>query len=325
MKQWFLFTGENEYERNAERSRWTRGFSEKHGSENISAFEASSLSMPALMDAVSTAPFIAEKRLVVMNGLPRIEKTDVEELIKATHPGVLVLCIDASPDKRLGSTKAFLEHLEVRDFTPRSHQEIHVWLQSLSKALGVNLAVPEANVLIDRIGEDQSMLSSELTKIATYAGRGSKIEMRHIDDLIMFRAERAVWQLMDHFSAGKEREALSLARNILLRGENPHGLWSKLLWMVTQVVLVSAAVDRGLSQPAAIAKEAGVPFPTARNLAPFAGSVSKEKLRLACAWFAEADKGLKLGAYRATLEAPEELNTLIDRGIIALSGLSKRR
>ena len=325
MNQWFLFTGDNAYERFRERGRWLKAFAEKHGSENIQSFEASGLSKSALMNEVASAPFIAEKRLIVINGLPKVEKDDVEELITATHPGVLVVCEDPKPDKRLGSTKAFLEHLDVRQFPLKSRQEILLWLRAAATELGVQLSADASAAMIDRIGEDQQMLSSEITKIATYVGRGGTIAVSDIDELIVFRAERVAWQLMDHFAAGKKRDALSLAHTMLLKGENPHSLWSRLLWMVTQVMLVAAAVDRGCTQPAAIAKEAGVPFPTARNLSSYAGSASRKNLRRVCAWFSDADKGLKLGAYRATAEAPEELVSIIDSGIVRLSALAGAR
>ncbi|MBM3231380.1 DNA polymerase III subunit delta [Candidatus Peregrinibacteria bacterium] len=322
--QWHLLTGENEYEISRERARWVSNFAEKFGSENIVYLESEDLPKSALLDELTSAPFIAEKRLLVLDALPDVEKEDVPSIVEATHPALLVLCVDPKPDRRLGSTKAFLEHMEVRMFPQKNPQQLSAWVQNEATQRGIALAGEALSELLARTGPDQRLLSMEMTKLATRYGRGAVLSRADVVELVPPSSEQEVWQLMDYFAAGRDLAALGLVRDILNRGENPHGLWARVLWMVSQLVLVRAATDAGSQNAAAVSKSAGVPFPTARTLFPLARQDRSSGIRYVAEWFSSSDTALKSGGFKATGEAPEELNALLECGILKLCALAAK-
>jgi DNA polymerase III delta subunit len=101
----FFFTGEHAYALHEELVRWKKQFAEKHGEENLLLLEGKKISKNDLIDAVSVLPFLAEKRLIVIDGVPSLEKGDLFLVLDACHEqSVLVIC-EGVPDKRLSTVK----------------------------------------------------------------------------------------------------------------------------------------------------------------------------------------------------------------------------
>ena len=93
---------------------------QKHGSENMLTLLSKEATLSALLDAVQTMPFIAEKRLVVVEGIPKLEKEECKELTASVHPQTVLLFADPKPDKRLSSVKELLATSDVKTFEPLS-------------------------------------------------------------------------------------------------------------------------------------------------------------------------------------------------------------
>lgn len=317
MSQIFLFTGQNAYLLQEEKRRWVSGFSQKHGEENLVQIPAKGLKYSDLLEQVSVAPFIAESRLVVIDGIPKLEKEEVATLSDVIHPQVIVVFVEPKPDKRLSATKALLEIAETKTFNVLKGEALVRWIMEYASSQGTTFAKPQALYLIDRVGEDQMLLSTELLKLCLYKGE-SEVTRQDIDTLIMLSEERTSWMLMDLIAAGNTKGALQFLNRILQSGQSAHALWNQLLWIVAQISLVSAAYADGKQTPPAIAKE-GVPFPTAKTLLPFVRSLDQKTLSSIVEHFADADTKLKTGGFKATEQAPEELFSLLDSSIAKLA------
>tara|TARA_Y100000310_G_scaffold83234_1_gene79904 strand:+ start:13342 stop:14304 length:963 start_codon:yes stop_codon:yes gene_type:complete len=318
MSQIFLFSGENLYELGQEKKRWIQGFIAKHGEENLSRLDGKKLSARLIMDEIAAAPFIAEKRLIVLDGIPKMEKGEMLELQNILHSQNLLLIIDPKPDKRLSSTKELMTIAETKTFAPLRNERLFTWLLSRATEEGSILTRENAQYLIDTVGEDQILLSVEIIKLATYAGDAG-ISAGDIDALILLNEEQAGWKLMDLLSMGKCNEALKFSKELLQKGESPYALWSRLLWVVSQLTLVMSALEEGISAPPAITKSTGVNFGTVRTLLPLAKRMDRKKLNALVGAFAQTDKDLKTGSFKSTVEAPEELLSIIDNSIVVLS------
>ncbi|MBT4120318.1 MAG: DNA polymerase III subunit delta [Candidatus Peribacter sp.] len=318
MSQIYLFSGENLFEIDQEKRRWIAGFTQKHGEENITHIDGKKLKTGILMDEIAASPFIAEKRLIVLLGIPKMEKGEMLELQNVLHPQNLLLIVDPKPDKRLSSTKELLTIADVKQFAPLRNERLTTWISAQAQLFGSSISRESAQHLVATVGEDQMLLASEMRKLATFAGQ-KQITNNDIDELVMLSEEQAGWKLMDLVAANKCDEALVFSRQLLLKGESPYALWSKLIWLVSQLTLVSAALDDGIAAPPAITKSTGVSFGTVRTVLPLARKIDDTRLEAIVSRFAQTDKALKTGGYKSTVEAPEELLSIIDQSIVMLS------
>jgi len=277
--------------------------------------EGQKLNFRTLLDEVSVAPFISEKRLVLIDGTPKFTKEEVESLLAQMHPDCIVVVSDPHPDKRLTGTKALQKLATVKEFPELSEKSLQSWMQSYAKVKGALFQPAAVLELLKIVGENQDMLSQEIEKLST-AHPGTSITVDHVRALAVPSGEQEVWRLTNELAANRIPSALQYADALLRQGEDAFSLWSILLWMLRGLVSVTASVQAGERNPASIASQAGVPFPTVRTLQPLAQSISIDRLHSLIDWAANADIALKTGGYRATADSAEEVKALIDECII---------
>jgi len=303
MSQIYLFTGENSFLLRQKKRLWIDQFVEKHGDENLSRINARDTSFRDLLDEVSVMPFIAEKRLIMVYGIPKCEKEEISALSDHIHPDVLLLFIEQKLDKRLSATKELLKVAEVEECNPVVGAALRSWITQFAASLGGTVEPKAAEALIELLGEDQDLISQELGKLTLYA-QGRAINIKDVEELVMCSGERQVWGLMDLIGQGKEDEALKFIRRLMRQGESAQGLWHIFLWMMSSLVPVSNAVESGVINPGAIAKQYGVSFGSARALLPIARKFSKEEIKNIVDKVIGFDIDLKTGGYRATEQEP---------------------
>ncbi len=323
MSSVYFFTGENGFQLREERRRWKEEFGKKHGLENLLVLDGPKTPLRSLLDEVGSAPFGADKRLVILEGTPKFSKEDVAVLLAAIHPDCLLIVIDPSPDKRTSGAKAFLAAATVKEFAPVTGKALTDWMQAYATQQGSALKPDAADRLLDIVGDEQDMLSREIQKLALRR-IGSSITADDIDLLAVPAGEREVWALTGLLTRGKGAEAVSYARASLLRGGDAFSLWAMTLWMLRSVVSVYAVVRSGERSAAKVAQLSGAPFPTVRTLVDPVSGIDPRALSALVSWAADTDIALKTGGYRASGEAAEELLTLLDAFLLKFAGLFVR-
>lgn len=318
--QIFLFTGENAYAMQQERRRWAQQFAEKHGPENLLSIEGAKLTVRDLLDEVGVMPFLAEHRLVFVEGLPAFTKEQCESLRQGIHPAVLLVFVD-DPQRKSPGRRGVPKDLQrcvddVKEFpllTPKAMQQ---WMDGVARREGATLQSGAAALLIEYCGSEQAMLESELCKLALHV-RGGHITPAEVEQLVLPSEEGVVWRITDRIAAGKNPAAAAEAKQFLERGGEPYALWAVLLGFVKNVATVVAAVQSGAASAGDVAARTGMSPYALRSLFPFARGIDTDRMRALLAKAAESDVALKTGELRATDEWPGELLALIDDIILS--------
>jgi len=319
MHQIFIFSGSNHYAIFEEKKRWVKSFIDKHGEENYLRLESKGLTVRSLIDEASVAPFIAQNRLIIVDGPLKCEKPEADQLLKQIHPGVVLLFMVSLGSDRKEKLPADMKEIakiaDHRKFYPLSRQALARWMDDECKKHGSSLSVGAKELLMEIAGSDQGMLAQEIGKLSIYAC-GKPITEKFVEDLAVTSGEREAWRVIDLLAGGKPEEGMQYAQWLLERGDDPNGLWSRILWAVSRLALVWAAADRGLTNFQKIANETGVSPYTAKSLLPCAKRMSRKKLGEVVSFFADMDRDLKTGALRSTVENQEEIKAVIDRSMM---------
>lgn len=314
-----LFLGENAYALREEKRRWIEEFVKKHGEENLIRMAGKGTQLRELLDVVSVLPFIAQRRLVVIEGIPNLSKEQFQLLAEHIHPQTVVLIVDSKIDRRLAGSKELLALATVKQFPPLLGKPLLSWMQSFVREQGSALEPAASAMLLEHLGEDQDMLSEELRKLALFSS-GRTITVHDVEQLTFPSFEGIVWKLTDLLAAGRRSDALLYAHRYTARGGDAYGLWAILLSMLKNLVAVAAARREGSTNAQAIAADLDIPFFAVRSLLPAAARMGGGPLRTFLAEAVDADIALKTGAHRATDEAPEEILALIDHFILTMPG-----
>lgn len=316
--QLFLFTGENSEELLREKSRWVQEFSAKHGDSDLLVIPAGTVDLRDLLDAVCTMPFLSERRLVILEGVPRWTAEEMENIADSIHPQCILVFIEPNLDGRLAGTKALQKLATVKEFEPKTGKPLCMALAEEAKKQGTSIEVAALEKLIAIVGEDQATLTQEVRKLSVYAGARSITE-QDVLLLAVPAGEQEVWELSRLLAEGNSRAALAYTRSLLARGEDAHSIWNILLWITRQFVSVWSAAQEGIRAPGDIASRLKVPFPSVKTLLPAAGRSSKEQVITLLEQAVEDDMGLKTGLYRSTAESPEEVLALLDLLVMRMS------
>lgn len=286
--------------------------------ENLSVVPGKDLRFSCLLDFLCTAPFLAEKRLILLEGMPPLEKEQVQELEKVMHPSTILAIFDSSPDRRRAAVKALLQCAKVQSFDLLKGMELRSWVLRLFQKEGRTIEQDALVELLQLCGEDQWTLEQEIMKLVSYAtGRVTANDVRL---LVEPRGEMLVWRLTDLLGAAKEREALRYAKKLTERGHDAHSLWNILLWMLRNLISVSAACEQEANlHVALVAKKAGVPFHSTKALLPLAKRMSSSALTSLVHKAVRDDMALKTGKFRTSARDTTELLAAIDRFILSFS------
>jgi DNA polymerase III subunit delta len=312
----FLFTGDNTFEMMMAVSRWKQAFVKKHSDCNLARFSAQSLDIKDLLQECASPPFAAESRLVIVEGIPKLSKEEIEMLRDNMHPSTVLLFFSSTIDKRLTASKTLLKIADISQFPIRTARDLSDWVKT--QEYDIQLSDELFSALLDCVGNDQWALHTELTKLSLFLD-GKEVTKEDIEALVVPSGENIIWTLTDLLSNGQTREALSYAHRLLERGEDPFSLWNILLWMIRNLTLVHACLSDGISNPKEIASRTKMPFLSARSLIPLARSLSLSSLSSLISSVTQYDLDLKAGAVRASIDEPEELLTLLDRTILSMT------
>jgi DNA polymerase-3 subunit delta len=316
MAQIYLFTGENAFLLREERRRWTAEFAKKYGEENCAVIDGPKANVRSLLDEISVMPFLAEKRLVIVEGIPKCTKEDIQTLEAQIHPQVLLLFVDPKIDKRTAGAKELLKTADVKEFTELKGPVLLSWMHTFAQAQSATFAPKAAEMLMEFIGEDQDQIAQEIYKLALHAN-GEKITAEDVDLMVIPTDEGVIWKISDLLGAGDKPGALRYAKRLIDRGGDAYGLWAIMLNMLKNLIAVSAAMDAGNHSSKDIADVTGVHIFAVRSLQTHAKRASQQKIASFLSWAADTDRDLKTGVYRSTDEAPQELRALIDRFILS--------
>lgn len=315
MQNVHVFTGENSFELLKEKTRWISEFAKKYGEENITVVQSATTPLRTLFDEVSVLPFLAEKRLVVVEGIPKTTKEEIELFEQCVHPSSVVLFIESKPDKRLVGVKELMKKANSRVFEPLKGAPLVSWVHTYAAQQTITLDSFAVETLMEYTGDDQSMLSQEILKLAAFAPH-TAITKKEIEALSVPTEEGVVWKISDLLAAGRKQEALLFAHRLIDRGGDAYGLWAILTSMFKNLVFVFAATESGIHSSEQIAEETGIhPF-ALRSLLQYCKRLHRPEVFSFLQWTASTERALKTGELRATNEAPQEINAVIDAFIL---------
>lgn len=246
----YLLYGPDEYARSEELAAIKAQIPPDLADLNISQLDGRKLKLDALMSACEAFPFLAERRLVVVQNVLKSQKAgkDRDELraylerIPATCDLVLVESEDF--DKRSSVFTYLKKTATVREFLPKEGAELLRWLAERAAALGVKLDPPAAQRLVGYVGSDSRLLINELGKLASYTGRGGRISADTVELLVQDGQEQNLFAFIDELSARRRGSALQSLRHLFADGQAA----TYILFMIARQVRILLGVKELAAQ-----------------------------------------------------------------------------
>jgi DNA polymerase-3 subunit delta len=208
-------------------------------STNTNTLDGKTVSADEFKAVCESAPFLSEKRLVIVRGLldrfgakapsSRQAKTPKKIEQQAAAYEVFGNCIfklppstelvliedelkDANPLLKMISVKA-----KIKNFPMLKAPELKIWVTNKIIEDGAKISLPALNLLIRLIGSNLWVMSSELNKLESYA-YGRQIEEKDVKALVSYTQETKIFTLVDAIMEFKASESESLLQQMLDQG-----------------------------------------------------------------------------------------------------------
>ncbi len=277
-----------------------------------------------IMGVCDTAPFLGDKRLVIVEGLfqgagragraKRSRKSASEPEAGDGAPGPwqpLVEYVDRMPpssvlvlvDGDVPSANPLLAALRGKAVVERcaapGRRDLPLWIGQRARAIGLKLEGRSARLLADLTGDDLWALSSELEKLKAYAGDRA---VREDDVRLLVSAARKQmgYLLADAVVEGKPAEAMRLLHQLLEQGDVPGVILSTIVGRYRRLAIAREMMDAGATGHA-IGQRLQMREYALERLLEQAPRYSLPAVRAAYDRLVEAELDVKRGVYDETL------------------------
>lgn len=326
----FILHGENELERSEQVADYKRQVGDESVRDlNVTILDGRKTTLSEVQHAADAIPFLADTRLVVVEGLlarlasrkgkggddgeegassgvakeflagllnyvPNLPATTrlvlvEDQTLKDTHPLVKLAL------KQSG--KAVIE------FKQPQAGELPGWINARARKHGGTFDQKAAFKLATLIGGDLRRLDQEIIKLITYVNAARNVTEKDVALLVADVSVSSVFDLVDALGKREGKRAAHELHHLLDQGENPLGLLAMIVRQFRLLILVKELQARNLP-PDAIAKEIGQH--------PFVVKKIAEQAR------AFRDTAQLEAIYRRLLDIDVEIKTGVTPDVLAL-------
>lgn len=268
-------TGANSFMLQQEQHRIIDAFLSEHGDMGLERLDGEEVDYDRIRESLESLPFLVARKLVVLRAGSANKQfsENAERLLKALPETTDLVLVEPKIDKRLTYYKLLKRVTDFKELNELDGGGLARWLVEEAKRQGGELAISDANLLVNRLGVNQQLLANELAKLLLYSPIVTK-------EIILQLTEPApqstIFDLLDASLNGRTKQALELYEEQRQQKVEPAQIIALLAWQLHVLALVKTAVDRDAN---AIASSAKInPFVVRKSLA-IAGRLTLSQLK----------------------------------------------
>ena len=306
---------------------------------NTIVLDGQRVTLDQLRVTCETVPFLAEKRLVIVEGLlerfePRSraagkkmtrltnQKNDYKSIaayVSQIPPFTILVLVDGKISNRNPLLSQLSARAEVRSFPLlRDINKLRQWIERRVKGAGGSISSRAVDLLAKFVGGNLWTMSNEVDKLVLFA-KGRRIEEEDVRTVVSSAQEANVFALFDVILEFKAGVAQGLLQRLLQQGAAPAYLLVMLSRQARMIVRVKELRNQGKSK-IEIQNKLGLTSEFAlRKALEQAGKYSLARLKEAYHKLLEADLSIKTGKYDGELALDILLAELCQRDAVSSS------
>ena len=324
-KNVYLFFGEDTYSSNLKLRTWKELFEKKHGGDiNIELLDGKTLARPEFESAVNSTPFLAEKRLVVVQDFldkgDKDEQKKIADMLEEELPdfSIIVFIEDNMPDKRGALLKKINKIGHLEEFKHLIGPDLTRWIITKANEKDIMISPVIADYLGKTAGSDLWNLSNELDKLKAYS-RTKPINEQAIDELIHPNLTTSIFKLTDYLAQKNRKGSISTMNMLIESGEEIIGILFMIVRHFRILLQVKDLKDRGDSKADIIDRLKLHPFVIMKMLEQ-SPNFSTEKLKTVYDSLLKIDTAIKTGKIKLLADDKKEVQLAMEKLIHSVCG-----
>ncbi len=180
---------------------------------------------PTVRGLCTSYPVMAQHRVVIVRDFEKLKENRLfKEYAENPNPQAIVMLVCGSkPNMSAHPYRALREHGVWAELKPLYDNQVPGWIKNRAKAQGYEMEPRALQMLAEFVGTDLRSATSELEKIATYAGERTRLTA---DDVIAASGQTRefnVFELQNAIGDGRLQDALRIGDRMLEQSANPTG------------------------------------------------------------------------------------------------------
>lgn len=219
----YLFFGEDNFSSIQKVAHWKREFEKKYGDINIETLEGKGLLADTLAISLKAAPFLGEKRLIIIENF--LDKGNLDEqkkianlLEKKIETTICVFLETKTPDQRKSLFKKIKKVGQIQEFKFLTDNRLTEWILDKAKSKETQISTPLAKYLGSLTGQNLWNLQNELEKLRLYC-KNREVKKEDIDKLVKPALTSSIFKLTDQLAAKNHKESLETFNILKENGE----------------------------------------------------------------------------------------------------------
>ncbi len=221
---------------------------------NIQILDGQKLEASEFENAVFTSPFLAKKRLIIIENLisknkgQKIQKEILETLNKNNLNDVIIIFWEGeiSQDKSRSKiskkrTNLLFNRLSqekyAQEFSLLDMSSSTCFAEQKIKSQGKKITPQALRLLVDLVGNDLWQMSSEIDKLAAIS-KDNPISEENVKSLVKTKLDENIFNLTDALGQKNKKLALKLISDQLKSGTTPAELLSKAIWQFKNLLII---------------------------------------------------------------------------------------
>ncbi|MDD5510109.1 MAG: DNA polymerase III subunit delta [Dehalococcoidales bacterium] len=258
----YILSGQDDFSLNESLEGIKRGIgSEALLTANTTVIDGQQITAEQLRNVIDTAPFLADKRLVIIKGLlerfvpkgkpgrqkkatPSVKQQDEQGsllgLLSSIPASTILALVDVIDDKTRNKSPLFKElsaGAEVRTFPLLKGTGLRQWIREQAGKEGAEISPPAVELLARLIGSNLWIMQNEIRKLALFTS-GRCIEEDDVSRVASHAQEASVFAMVDAVIEFKTGLAEGLLEQLLENGAAP----THLLFMISRQFRMIARV-----------------------------------------------------------------------------------
>ncbi len=217
---------------------------------NFSRMDGRALDLEALHAALNAIPFLASRRLLILDHPSSQPKDRLLELLEHCPPTTEVVLVETAilkPDHWL-MRWAQKSNVTVEACILPRRWEMPRWIEAEAKRQGGQIETAAAMRLAEMVGEDTRQAAQEITKLLTYVDWQRPVTLTDVERLAVTTAHSNVFEFVDALAGGHGRQAQRILHR-LLEEEDLLAVWGMILRQFRLLLLTREILEGGGGPP----------------------------------------------------------------------------
>jgi len=271
---------------------------------NEHIFDASQDPLTDLLTQSQTAPFLSEKRLLIVHQVDALKDNDRKTLLKhlkAPSSFSVWLLITDQKNTKASFLRQLADMADVKMCeTPYKDYEVKSWLRQKIQERQKKIDPEAIEILFELVGKNMTALNHAVEQLALYVGERPSIERKDVEALLGESAEQNVFQLYEALKGKRLDTALKILNRLRGQGKRSHEIMASLVWQFDRMLRIKNMLNQGMGT-ADIASALRMHRFFAEQAVGQARQMKPENLKKDLKILLDCDQSIKRGSLREDL------------------------